>query len=51
MSIISEGAQFAPGVAQTSLAGHTAARLGVTGDQLLALIERNIRASRGTPAE
>ncbi len=37
--------QFAPGVAQTSLAGHTAARLGVTGDQLLALIERNIRAS------
>lgn len=38
--------QFAPGVAQTSLAGHTAARLGVTGDQLLALIERNIRASQ-----
>jgi DNA mismatch repair protein MutS2 len=42
--------QFAPGVAQTSLAGQTAARLGVTGDQLLALIERNIRAAR-TPAE
>jgi DNA mismatch repair protein MutS2 len=39
--------QFAPGVAQTSLAGHAAARLGVTGDQLLALIERNIAASRG----
>jgi DNA mismatch repair protein MutS2 len=38
--------QFEPGVAKTSLAGQTAARLGVTGDQLLALIERNIRASR-----
>ncbi|HEY2514246.1 MAG TPA: DNA mismatch repair protein [Polyangiaceae bacterium] len=34
--------QFTPGVARTSLAGHAAARLGVTGDQLLALIERNI---------
>jgi DNA mismatch repair protein MutS2 len=39
--------QFAPGVAATSLAGHAAARLGVTGDQLIALIERNIAASRG----
>jgi DNA mismatch repair protein MutS2 len=34
--------QFTPGVAQTSLAGHAAERLGVTGDQLMALIERNI---------
>jgi DNA mismatch repair protein MutS2 len=33
--------QFAPGVAQTSLAGHAAARLGVTRDQLLSLIDRN----------
>ena len=39
--------QFVPGVAQTSLAGHAAARLGVTRDQLLALIDRNIaHASR-----
>jgi DNA mismatch repair protein MutS2 len=36
--------QFKPGVAQTSLAGHAAARLGVTGEQLLALVERNTRA-------
>jgi DNA mismatch repair protein MutS2 len=35
--------QFAPGVATTSLAGHAAERLGVTGEQLLALIERNIQ--------
>lgn len=35
--------QFAPGVAQSSLAGHTAERLGVTFDQLLLLIEQNIR--------
>ena len=34
--------QFAPGVAHTSLAAHAAARLGVTGDQLMALIDRNI---------
>ncbi|MBN1606312.1 MAG: DNA mismatch repair protein [Polyangiaceae bacterium] len=43
---------FAPGVARTSLAGQAAARLGVTGDQLMSLIERNIaleRASAGTP--
>jgi len=38
--------QFAEGVAQTSLAAQAAARLGVTGDQLLALIER-----RTAPAE
>jgi DNA mismatch repair protein MutS2 len=36
--------QFKPGVAKTSLAGHAAARLGVTGEQLLALVERNTRA-------
>ena len=34
--------QFGPGVARTSLAGHAAERLGVTGDQLMALIEKNI---------
>jgi DNA mismatch repair protein MutS2 len=34
--------QFVPGVARTSLAGHAAVRLGVTGDQLMSLIERNI---------
>ena len=38
--------QFTPGVAQTSLAGHAAARLGVTGDQLMALIERNIAQAK-----
>lgn len=36
--------QFVPGVAQSSLAGHTAARLGVTRDQLVSLVERNIEA-------
>jgi DNA mismatch repair protein MutS2 len=35
--------QFIPGVANTSLAGQAAERLGVTGEQLLSLIERNIR--------
>jgi DNA mismatch repair protein MutS2 len=35
--------QFLPGVAKTSLAAHTAERLGVTGEQLLSLIEQNIR--------
>ncbi len=35
--------QFVPGVANTSLAAHTAERLGVTGEQLLSLIEQNIR--------
>lgn len=34
--------QFAPGVATTSLAAHAAERLGVTGEQLMALIEKNI---------
>ena len=29
------------GVAHTSLAGHAAARLGVTRDQLMTLIDRN----------
>ncbi len=38
--------QFTPGVAATSLAGHAAARLGVTGDQLMSLIERNIKEAR-----
>jgi DNA mismatch repair protein MutS2 len=35
--------QFVPGVANSSLAGHTAERLGVTGEQLLLLIDQNIR--------
>ncbi len=35
--------QFKPGVAQSSLAEETAERLGVTGDQLLHLIEQNLR--------
>jgi DNA mismatch repair protein MutS2 len=35
--------QFAPGVARSSLAGDTAERLGVTCEQLLRLIEQNIR--------
>jgi DNA mismatch repair protein MutS2 len=39
--------QFAPGVARTSLAGQAAARLGVTGDQLLSLVERNIAQMQG----
>ena len=39
--------QFAPGVATTSLAGHAAARLGVTRDELMSLIDRNTaRAQR-----
>lgn len=38
--------QFVPGVARTSLAGQAAARLGVTGDQLMSLVERNILAAR-----
>jgi DNA mismatch repair protein MutS2 len=33
--------QFEPGVAKTSLAGRAAARLGVTGEQLSSLVERN----------
>ena len=39
--------QFVPGVAQTSLASHAAARLGVTREQLLSLVDRNTR--RATP--
>ena len=38
--------QFVPGVAHTSLAGHAAARLGVTREQLSALIDRNIALAR-----
>ena len=34
--------QFTAGVARTSLASHTAERLGVTGEQLLQLIEQNV---------
>ena len=40
--------QFTPGVARTSLAHHTAARLGVTGEELMALIERNIAKAAQT---
>jgi DNA mismatch repair protein MutS2 len=36
--------RFVPGVAQTSLAHRTAARLGVTREELLGLIERRKRA-------
>jgi DNA mismatch repair protein MutS2 len=44
--------QFVAGVARTSLAGQTAARLGVTGEQLLALVERNLaRAADGALVE
>jgi DNA mismatch repair protein MutS2 len=40
--------QFANGVATTSLAGHAAARLGVTRDELMSLIDRNtLRAGAG----
>jgi DNA mismatch repair protein MutS2 len=35
--------QFTRGVASSSLAGHTAERLGVTGEQLLLLVERNLQ--------
>ena len=35
--------QFGPGVATTSLAAQAAARLGVTGEQLATLIQRNIQ--------
>lgn len=38
--------QFTPGVASTSLAGHTAERLGVTADQLLLLVEGNLLRGR-----
>jgi DNA mismatch repair protein MutS2 len=36
--------RFVPGVASTSLAHQTAARLGVTRDELLALVQRNASA-------
>lgn len=38
--------QFVPGVTHTSLANHAAARLGVTGDQLLALIDQRLARGR-----
>lgn len=40
--------RFVPGVAKTSLAGQTAARLGVTGEQLAQLVERNMAQSPGS---
>jgi DNA mismatch repair protein MutS2 len=40
--------QFVPGVAKTSLAGHAAARLGVTAEQLMALIESNLSTADTT---
>jgi DNA mismatch repair protein MutS2 len=43
--------QFVPGVATTSLAGHAAERLGVTGEQLLSLIEGNIRRWHAPPRD
>src|SRR5690606_5647146 len=39
--------QFTRGVARTSLASDTAERLGVTGEQLLMLIDRNLRLAQG----
>jgi DNA mismatch repair protein MutS2 len=42
--------QFIPGVARTSLAGYAAARLGVTGDQLMELIERNVAQAHAAVA-
>lgn len=38
--------QFAPGVATTSLASQAASRLGVTGDQLMTLINQKLEAGR-----
>jgi DNA mismatch repair protein MutS2 len=43
--------QFVPGVATTSLAGHADERLGVTGEQLLSLIEGNIRRWQTAPPD
>jgi DNA mismatch repair protein MutS2 len=37
--------QFEPGVAKTSLAGQAAKRLGVTGDQLLSLIDQKLASA------
>lgn len=41
--------QFKPGVAKSSLAEETAERLGVTGDQLLHLVEQNLRKHQALP--
>lgn len=38
--------QFEPGVARTSLAGQAAKRLGVTGDQLLSLIDQKLASAQ-----
>jgi DNA mismatch repair protein MutS2 len=38
--------QFEPGVAKTSLAGQAAKRLGVTGDQLLTLIDQKLATAQ-----
>ncbi|WP_394822459.1 MutS-related protein [Pendulispora albinea] len=43
--------QFVPGVAHTSLAGQAAKRLGVTRDQLMDLVERNIRRMPHAPKQ
>lgn len=43
--------QFVPGVATSSLAGRTAERLGVTGEQLVSLIERSIQRWQATSSE
>ncbi len=40
---------FVPGVAKTSLAHRTAARLGVTRDDLAALVQRAVRAAQRAP--
>src|SRR5262249_24367059 len=42
--------RFLPGVAETSLAHRTAARLGVTREELLALVERAKRAAHASDA-
>ena len=41
--------QFERGVAESSLAEATAERLGVTGDQLLGLVEQNLRRWQSGP--
>ncbi len=38
--------RFVPGVARTSLASQAAARLGVTGEQLTSVVERNLARAR-----
>jgi DNA mismatch repair protein MutS2 len=43
--------RFKPGVAETSLAHRTAARLGVTREELLALVERSRRAQASAAGE